>query len=221
MTQRPGLLILPPFSQYFLAGRGAVDGGVVSHGRFFERAARRPSPSTNSKVPGGASCSLRRPPQLLRSFPTFTLRGHGSSGQVGPGAGGPREWLSPLGGRCPRPRAAPFVTVLTGVNTHGQSPGCFPRLLAGTCRRAQGCPCRRPSLGAWHHRAAASVQPPAGPDRGHGASRAGSIPSPRPGGLQPLRTPRRHGFIKRERPVVRRRSCIIVTRTGSTSSCGC
>lgn len=122
--------------------RGASDGGVSATATSLNKQPRSQAQTLTLKYQ--AALPAARPRQLLRSFPTFTLRGLGSSRQVGPGAGGPRQQRSPLGGRSPRPwaapggLAAPFVTVLTGVNTHRHSRGCFPRLLAGTSAPAAG-----------------------------------------------------------------------------------
>lgn len=166
-----------------------------SHGHFFEREARRPSPN-----------STRRRFLLLRSFPTFTLQGLGSSGQVGPVAGGPRQRLSPAGWALPAAsgssrRAGSRVGHRSDRGKDARAPpgAASPGSSQAPAAGPRAAPRRRPSPGASHHRAAASALPRGGPDRGHGVSRAGSIPSPRPGGLQPLRTPRRYGFTKRER----------------------
>lgn len=58
--------------------------------------------------------------------------------------------------------------------------------------------------------------------QGRGFRRGGGTGGGKAARVEALeKTPSRYGFVKRQRPFVRHCNCKIVTRTGSTSSCGC
>lgn len=139
------------------------------------------------------------PPKASAAAPQLSLCTAGEvEGRWGPGRGWalPEAWGGSI---CHR----------TERGKHG--PGCLPRLLAGPPPQAEPR--------GLAHRAAVSTLPPSGDTEHPGRA---PLPPRARAASSPLRTARsRHGciYIERERGLaVRRRSWIIVTRTGSTSS---